>query len=238
MMATAFFGYTLPWGQMSLWRATVITNLFSAIPLVGASIVTWLWGGYAVGDPTLHRFYALHYLLPFVIVAVVGLHLIALHRFGSNNPLGIDTKEPQDTIPFHPYFTVKDAFGLAVFLVIYAWFVFYEPGELLNPDNSIPANPAVTPSHIVPEWYLLPYYAILRAIPNKLLGVLAMFGSIFVLFALPWLDRSPVRSARFRNRSWHGSSGHIHYQPVSTSRLFHVGFHLDPPQEPQSRASN
>ena len=198
MMATAFFGYTLPWGQMSFWGATVITNLFSAIPVVGDSIVTWLWGGYAVGDPTLHRFYALHYLLPFVIVAVVGLHLIALHRFGSNNPLGIDTKEPQDTIPFHPYFTVKDAFGLAVFLVIYAWFVFYEPGVLLNPDNSIPANPAVTPPHIVPEWYLLPYYAILRAIPNKLLGVLAMFGSIFILFALPWLDRSPVRSARFR----------------------------------------
>jgi ubiquinol-cytochrome c reductase cytochrome b subunit len=157
MMARAFFGYTLPWGQMSFWGATVITNLFSAIPLVGSSIVTWLWGGYAVGDPTLHRFYALHYLLPFVIVAVVGLHLIALHRFGSNNPLGIDTKEPQDTIPFHPYFTVKDLFGLAVFLVVYAWFVFYEPGMLLNPDNSIPANPGVTPAHIVPEWYLLPY---------------------------------------------------------------------------------
>jgi len=133
-----------------------------------------------------------------VIVAVVGLHLIALHRFGSNNPLGIDIKEPQDTIPFHPYFTVKDLFGLAVLLIVYAWFVFYEPGALLNPDNSIPANPAVTPSHIVPEWYLLPYYAILRAIPNKLLGVLAMFGSILILFALPWLDRSPVRSARFR----------------------------------------
>jgi quinol-cytochrome oxidoreductase complex cytochrome b subunit len=120
MMATAFFGYTLPWGQMSFWGATVITNLFSAVPLVGDSIVTWLWGGYAVGDPTLHRFYALHYLLPLVIVAVVGLHLIALHRFGSNNPLGIESKEPQDTIPFHPYYTVKDAFGLAIFLVIYA----------------------------------------------------------------------------------------------------------------------
>jgi quinol-cytochrome oxidoreductase complex cytochrome b subunit len=198
MMATAFFGYTLPWGQMSFWGATVITNLFSAIPFVGNSIVTWLWGGYTVGDPTLHRFYALHYLLPFAIVAVVGLHLIALHRFGSNNPLGIESKEPQDTIPFHPYFMVKDLFGLAVFLIVYSWFVFYEPGALLNPDNSIPANPAVTPPHIVPEWYLLPYYAILRAIPNKLLGVLAMFGSIFILFALPWLDRSPVRSAHFR----------------------------------------
>jgi len=198
MMATAFFGYTLPWGQMSFWGATVITNLFSAIPVVGDGIVTWLWGGFTVGDPTLHRFYALHYLLPFVIVAIVGLHLVALHRFGSNNPLGIDTKEPQDTVPFHPYFTIKDLFGLAVFLVVYAWFVFYEPGALLNPDNSIPANPAVTPAHIVPEWYLLPYYAILRAIPNKLLGVLAMFGSIFVLFLLPWLDRSSVRSGRFR----------------------------------------
>jgi quinol-cytochrome oxidoreductase complex cytochrome b subunit len=198
MMATAFFGYTLPWGQMSFWGATVITNLFSAVPLVGDSIVTWLWGGYAVGDPTLHRFYALHYLLPLVIVAVVGLHLIALHRFGSNNPLGIESKEPQDTIPFHPYYTVKDAFGLAIFLVVYAWFVFYDPNFLLNPDNSIPANPGVTPSHIVPEWYLLPYYAILRAIPNKLLGVSAMFGSIFILVLLPWLDRSPVRSARYR----------------------------------------
>jgi ubiquinol-cytochrome c reductase cytochrome b subunit len=198
MMATAFFGYTLPWGQMSFWGATVITNLFSAIPVVGDSMVTWLWGGVAVGDPTLHRFYALHYLLPFLIVAVVGLHLIALHRFGSNNPLGIDVKEPGDTIPFHPYFTIKDLFGLGVLLVIYAWFVFYEPDMLLNPDNSIPANPGVTPSHIVPEWYLLPYYAILRAIPNKLLGVAAMFGSIFILFLLPWLDTSPVRSARFR----------------------------------------
>ena len=198
MMATAFFGYTLPWGQMSFWGATVITNLFSAIPLVGNSVVTWLWGGYSIGDPTLNRFYALHYLLPFVIVAVAMLHLVALHRFGSNNPTGLDTKGPEDTIPFHPYYTVKDLFGLAVFLIIFSWFVFYAPNFLLNPDNSIPANPGVTPSHIVPEWYLLPYYAILRAIPNKLLGVLAMFGSIFVLFALPWLDRSPVRSARFR----------------------------------------
>lgn len=197
MMATAFFGYTLPWGQMSFWGATVITNLFSAIPLVGDSVVTWLWGGYSVGDATLNRFYALHYLLPFVIVAVVGLHLVALHRFGSNNPTGIDP-EPEEKIPFHPYYTVKDLFGLAVFLIMFSWFVFYTPGYLLSPDNSIPANPAVTPTHIVPEWYLLPFYAILRAIPNKLLGVLTMFGSIFVLFLLPWLDRSPVRSARNR----------------------------------------
>jgi ubiquinol-cytochrome c reductase cytochrome b subunit len=198
MMATAFFGYTLPWGQMSFWGATVITNLFSAIPVMRDSIVTWLWGGYAVCDPTLHRFFALHYLLPFVIVAVAGLHLIALHRFGSNNPLGIDIKEPEDTIPFHPYFTIKDLFGLGVLLIVYAWFVFYDPGALLNPDNSIPANPGVTPSHIVPEWYLLPYYAILRAIPTKLLGGIAMFSSMLILFLLPWLDTSPVRSGRFR----------------------------------------
>jgi quinol-cytochrome oxidoreductase complex cytochrome b subunit len=198
MMATAFFGYTLPWGQMSFWGATVITNLFSAIPVVGDSIVTWLWGGFAVGAPTLNRFYALHYLLPFVIVAIVGLHLVALHRFGSNNPTGIDTKEPQDTIPFHPYYTAKDMFGLAIFLIVYGYFVFYDPNILLNPDNSIPANPGVTPPDIVPEWYLLPFYAILKSIPNKLLGVAAMFGSIFVLFLIPWLDTSPVRSARFR----------------------------------------
>src|SRR5229473_881677 len=198
MIMTAFFGYTLPWGQMSFWGATVITNLFSAIPLVGDSIVTWFSGGFGIGNPTLNRFYALHYLLPFVIVAVVLLHLVALNRFGSNNPDGIDTKEPRDTLPFHPYYTAKDLFGLVVFLLVYAWFVFYEPNALLNPDNSIPANPGVTPAHIVPEWYLLPYYAILRSIPNKLLGVSAMAGSILVLFAVPWLDTSPVRSARFR----------------------------------------
>jgi quinol-cytochrome oxidoreductase complex cytochrome b subunit len=198
MIATAFMGYVLPWGQMSYWAATVITNLFSAIPLIGQSIVTFLWGGFTVGDPTLHRFYALHYLLPFIIVAVVGLHLIALHRFGSNNPLGIDAKGPQDTIPFHPYYTIKDLFGLAVFLLIYAFFVFYAPNTLLAPDNYIPANPMQTPNHIVPEWYLLPYYAILRAVPNKLLGVIFAFGSLFILFFVPWLDRSPVRSARFR----------------------------------------
>lgn len=198
MMATAFFGYTLPWGQMSFWGATVITNLFSAIPGIGDSIVTWLWGGYSVGNPTLNRFFALHYLLPFVIVAVVGLHLIALHRFGSNNPLGVDSKGPEDTVPFHPYYTAKDLFGVAIFLIVVSWFTFYEPNALLNPDNSIPANPAATPPHIVPEWYFLPFYAILRAVPNKLLGVISMFSAIFVLFLLPWLDTSPVRSARFR----------------------------------------
>ncbi|WP_339851731.1 cytochrome b/b6 [uncultured Nisaea sp.] len=198
MMATAFMGYVLPWGQMSFWGATVITNLFSAIPIVGEHIVTWLWGGFSVDNPTLNRFFALHYLLPFVIFAVVVLHIIALHRFGSNNPLGIDVKGPQDTIPFHPYYTVKDAFGLFVFLIPFAFFVFFAPNFMGHPDNYIPANPLVTPAHIVPEWYFLPFYAILRAVPDKLFGVLAMFGAIAVLFILPWLDRSPVRSGSFR----------------------------------------
>ena len=198
MMATAFMGYVLPWGQMSFWGATVITNLFSAIPLVGESIVTWMWGGYSVDNPTLNRFFSLHYLLPFVIVGVVFLHIWALHRFGSNNPAGIDTKGPQDQIPFHPYYTVKDAFGLGVFLVVFAGFVFFAPNFFGEPDNYIPANPLVTPTHIVPEWYLLPFYAILRAIPDKLTGVIAMFGSIALLMLLPWLDTSRVRSAKFR----------------------------------------
>jgi quinol-cytochrome oxidoreductase complex cytochrome b subunit len=198
MIMTAFMGYVLPWGQMSYWAATVITNLFSAIPLIGQTIVTFLWGGFTVGNPTLNRFYALHYLLPFVILGVVLLHLVALHRFGSNNPLGIDKRGPQDTLPFHPYFTIKDLFGLAVFLLIYSFFIFYAPNFLGSSDNYIPANPMQTPNHIVPEWYLLPYYAILRSVPNKLLGVILAFGSIFLMFIVPWLDTSPVRSARFR----------------------------------------
>jgi quinol-cytochrome oxidoreductase complex cytochrome b subunit len=198
MMATAFMGYVLPWGQMSFWGATVITNLFSAIPFVGEKIVTWLWGGFSVDNPTLNRFYSLHYLLPFLIVGVVVLHLVALHRFGSNNPLGIDTKGPQDTLPFHPYYTAKDMFGLGVFLIIYAIIVFFAPNLFGEPDNYIPANPLATPPHIVPEWYFLPFYAILRAVPNKLGGVVLMFSSILLLFVLPWLDRSPVRSGRFR----------------------------------------
>jgi ubiquinol-cytochrome c reductase cytochrome b/c1 subunit len=198
MMATAFMGYVLPWGQMSYWGATVITNLFSAIPLVGDSIVTLLWGGFTVGNPTLNRFYSLHYLLPFVIVAVVFLHLMALHQHGSNNPLGIDRRGPQDSIPFHPYYTVKDMFGLLVFLLFFAVFVFYAPNTLGHPDNYIPANPMVTPAHIVPEWYFLPFYAILRAVPDKLLGVLLMFAAVLILVLVPWLDTSPVRSARFR----------------------------------------
>ena len=198
MMATAFMGYVLPWGQMSFWGATVITNLFSAIPVVGESITTWLWGGFAIDNPTLNRFYALHYLLPFIIVAVVALHVIALHVHGSNNPLGIDPRGPQDTVPFHPYYTMKDGFGVMVFLIIYAGVTFFAPDYMGHPDNYIPANPLVTPEHIVPEWYFLPFYAILRAIPDKLGGVLAMFGAIAVLFVLPWLDTSRVRSATFR----------------------------------------
>jgi ubiquinol-cytochrome c reductase cytochrome b subunit len=198
MMATAFMGYVLPWGQMSFWGATVITNLFSALPVVGESIVTWLWGGFAVDNPTLNRFFALHYLLPFIIVAVVALHVVALHVHGSNNPLGIDPKGPQDTVPFHPYYTMKDGFGVMCFMIVYAGFTFFAPDYLGHSDNYIPANPLVTPEHIVPEWYFLPFYAILRAIPDKLGGVLAMFGAIGVLFLLPWLDTSRVRSCVFR----------------------------------------
>ena len=198
MMATAFMGYVLPWGQMSFWGATVITNLFSAIPLVGESIVTWLWGGYSVGNPTLNRFFSLHYLLPFMIAGVVALHVWALHVPGSNNPAGVETKTDKDTLPFHPYFTVKDALALVVFIAFFSWFVFYIPNYLGHADNYIEANPAVTPAHIVPEWYFLPYYAILRAIPDKLMGVLAMFGSIAVLAFLPWLDTSKVRSGAYR----------------------------------------
>ncbi len=198
MMATAFMGYVLPWGQMSYWGATVITNLFSAIPVVGESVVTWLWGGFSVDNPTLNRFFSLHYLLPFMITGVVFLHIVALHITGSNNPLGIDVKSPQDTIPFHPYYTVKDSVGVCVFLLIFAVIVFFAPNYLGHVENYIPANPLATPADIVPEWYFLPFYAILRSVPSKLGGVSLMFGAIAVLFLLPWLDTSPVRSARFR----------------------------------------
>ena len=215
MMATAFMGYVLPWGQMSFWGATVITNLFSAIPFVGDSIVTLLWGGFSVDNPTLNRFFALHYLLPFVIVGLVVFHIWALHMHRSNNPLGVDVKGPEDMIPFHPYYTVKDLFGMGVFMVLFMFFVFYAPNFFGEPDNYIKANPMVTPPHIVPEWYFLPYYAILRAFTTdfflfqivslggflmdaKLAGVLAMFASILLLLLLPWLDRSKVRSNRFR----------------------------------------
>ena len=198
MMATAFMGYVLPWGQMSFWGATVITNLFSAIPLVGDAIVTWLWGGFSVDNATLNRFFSLHYLMPFVIVGLVVLHIWALHVHSSNNPIGIDAKTEQDTLPFHPYYTVKDLYGLGVFLICYAFFVFYAPNFFGEPDNYIEANPLVTPAHIVPEWYFLPFYAILRAIPFKLFGVLAMLGAILILFVLPWLVTCKVRSCKFR----------------------------------------
>lgn len=272
MMATAFMGYVLPWGQMSFWGATVITNLFSAFPLVGESIVTWLWGGFSVDNPTLSRFFALHFLMPFLIVGVVLFHLAALHQHGSNNPTGLDATGPQDKIPFHPYYTSKDFFGFGMFFILFSAFIFFAPNYLGHPDNYIPADPMVTPAHIVPEWYFLPFYAILRAItfdipmwlvgggvlalagmlyrpqtvcnaskmcplgvlpvlsgflpknaslktvltlagvggalvlaglmgmiiPSKLGGVLAMFGAIGILFALPWLDTSPVRSGNYR----------------------------------------
>jgi len=198
MMATAFMGYVLPWGQMSYWGATVITNLFSALPVVGKHIVTLLWGGFSVDNPTLNRFFSLHYLLPFVLIGVVFLHVAALHIVGSNNPLGIDVKGPADTVPFHPYYTIKDSVGLCVFFMVWAFFVFFAPDYLGDPANYVPANPLQTPPEIVPEWYFLPFYAILRSVPDKLLGVLMMFGAIAVLFVLPWLDTSPVRSAKFR----------------------------------------
>ncbi|WP_075997030.1 cytochrome b [Salaquimonas pukyongi] len=213
MMATAFMGYVLPWGQMSFWGATVITGFFSAIPVVGTAIQEWLLGGYAVDNPTLNRFFSLHYLLPFMIAGVVVLHVWALHVTGQSNPTGIEVKNiRKETVPFTPYATIKDAFAMIVFLIVFAWFVFYLPDYLGHPDNYIPANPLKTPAHIVPEWYFLPFYAILRAvtfnisipftdvvlIDSKLGGVIAMFGSIAVLFFLPWLDRSPVRSATYR----------------------------------------
>ncbi|MER9790511.1 cytochrome b N-terminal domain-containing protein [Mesorhizobium sp. M0213] len=205
MMATAFMGYVLPWGQMSFWGATVITNFFTAIPLVGDWIQQLLLGGFAVDNPTLNRFFALHYLLPFVLAGVVTLHIWALHVVGQNNPTGIEVKSKTDVVDFTPYATVKDAFGILVFLFVFAYFVFYLPNYLGHPDNNSIANPLKTPAHIVPEWYFLPFYAILRAITfnigpidSKLGGVLAMFGSIAVLFLVPWLDTSKVRSAVYR----------------------------------------
>jgi ubiquinol-cytochrome c reductase cytochrome b/c1 subunit len=198
MIITAFTGYVLPWGQMSFWAATVITNLFTAIPVVGNAIAMWLWGGFAVDSPTLTRFYSLHYLVPFVIAGVVVLHVWALHVAGQNNPLGINVRSSEDTVPFTPHATTKDLVGTVVFLILFAWFAFFVPNFLSPPDNYIPANPLQTPPHIVPDWYLLPFYAILRSIPNKLIGVIALFASIAVLVFLPWLDTSRVRSATFR----------------------------------------
>jgi ubiquinol-cytochrome c reductase cytochrome b/c1 subunit len=198
MMATAFMGYVLPWGQMSFWGAKVITNLFSAIPFVGDSITTLLWGGYSVDNPTLNRFFSLHYLLPFVLAALVGLHIWALHVPGNNNPTGVSVKSSQDTLPFHPYYTMKDAFAIVVFFMFFAVWLFFAPNYLGHAINYQEANPLVTPAHIVPEWYYLPFYAILRAVPDKLGGVIAMFASILILFALPWLDTSKVRSGNYR----------------------------------------
>jgi len=202
MMATGFLGYTLPWGQMSFWGVTVITNLFSSfdaiIPGLGTKIVQWLWGGYSVSGVTLNRFFSLHYLLPFVIVGVVALHIWALHVVGQNNPTGIDIKTKSDAVPMAPYAVAKDLFAMFAFIILFAWFVFYAPDYLGHADNYIEANPLVTPPHIVPEWYYLPFYAILRAIPSKLGGVLLMFGSILIWLFVPWLDTSRVRSCRYR----------------------------------------
>ncbi|MGB3470529.1 MAG: cytochrome b/b6 [Erythrobacter sp.] len=210
MMATAFMGYVLPWGQMSFWGAKVITGLFGAIPLVGEPLQIWLVGGYAPNAATLNRFFSLHFLLPFVIAGVVILHIWALHIPGSSNPTGVEVKKESDTVPFHPYYTAKDGWFLGLVLILFSAFVFFAPNVLGHPDNYIEANPLSTPAHIVPEWYFLPFYAILRAftgdlalfgvtlVPAKLLGVIAMFGSILVWFFLPWLDKSPVRSGSYR----------------------------------------
>ena len=202
MMATGFLGYTLPWGQMSFWGATVITNFFSSIdqvlPGVGSAITQWLWGSFAVDNTTLQRFFSLHYLLPFVIAGVVVLHVWALHVPGNNNPLGIDVKSPADTVPFHPYYTIKDLFALAMFVLFFSYFIFFYPNFLGHADNYIPADRLVTPPHIVPEWYYLPFYAILRSVPDQLAGVVLMFGAIVIWAFLPWLDRSHVRSNNFR----------------------------------------
>ena len=198
MIMTAFMGYVLPWGQMSFWAATVIINLVGTLPIIGDTLTQLLLGGFAVDNPTLNRFFSLHYLLPFIIFGVVLLHIWALHVPGNNNPIGISVQGKQDTVSFHPYYTIKDFFAYTVFLILFCYFIFYNPNILGHADNYIEADPMVTPAHIVPEWYLLPFYAILRAVPDKLAGVLLMFGSIAVLFFLPWLDTAKVRSARYR----------------------------------------
>ena len=197
MMGTGFIGYVLPWGQMSFWGATVITNLVSAVPVIGTSIVEWLWGGFSVDNATLNRFFSLHYLLPFGIAAAVILHIAELHRMGSNNPLGIHSKDV-DKVTFYPYFYVKDFMFFWAFILFFSYFVFLNPNVLGHPDNYIEANPMVTPAHIVPEWYFLPFYAILRSIPDKLGGVIAMVGAILINLALPVLNTSNVRSSFFR----------------------------------------
>jgi len=196
MMATAFMGYVLVWGQMSFWAATVITNFFTAFPIVGDKIVTLLWGGFSVDNATLNRFFSLHYLLPFLIAGVVVVHMAAVHNDGSNNPLGISSHA--DKISFFPYFFIKDTLGLVGGLIFFTFFVYYSPNSLGHSDNYIPANPMSTPEHIVPEWYFLFAYAILRSIPNKLMGVLALFASLLVLLILPLINTSVVRSSLYR----------------------------------------
>ena len=196
MILTAFIGYVLPWGQMSLWGATVITNLVSAVPLVGDYLVTWLWGGFSVDNATLNRFFSFHYLFPFIIAALSLIHLALLHQDGSGNPLGIESSI--DKISMYPYFIVKDFLGTAIFAAFFAAFVYFYPNTLGHPDNYIEANPMVTPAHIVPEWYFLPFYAILRSIPHKLGGVVAMVSAIVILALLPWLHSTEIRSSRFR----------------------------------------
>lgn len=207
LMATAFMGYLLPWGQMSFWGATVITNLFRATPFIGEQVVIWLRGDYTVGDATLTRFFALHYLFPFLIIGAVVVHLVALHTVKSSNPSGIDLAA-KDNIPFHPYFTIKDLYGLGIFLIVYCSFVFFLPNSLIEPANNIPANPMVTPNHIVPEWYFLPFYAILRSVPNLVGGVVAMGLSVMMFAFMPFLDRSCI-------------PGGAQYRPV-----FRVQFYL------------
>ena len=211
LMATAFMGYLLPWGQMSFWGATVITNLFRATPFVGDQVVIWLRGDYTVGDATLTRFFALHYLFPFLIIGAVVVHLVALHKVKSSNPSGINLAD-EDNIPFHPYFTAKDFYGLGVFLIVYSVFVFFMPDSLIEPANNIPANPMQTPNHIVPEWYFLPFYAILRSVPNMVGGVVAMGLSVMVFAFMPYLDRSRI-------------PGGAHFRPVYRA-LFYI-FALD-----------
>ena len=196
MMATAFLGYVLPWGQMSFWGATVITNLFSVIPKIGPDLVKWLWGGFSVNNATLNKFFSLHFALPFVIVAIVFLHLIILHKVGSNTPLGIASENKN--MNFYPYFYIKDLFGVLVMLFFLIFVVCSYPNMFGHPDNYILANPMVTPTHIVPEWYFLPFYAILRSVPDKLGGVVAMVGSILAFLTLPILDVFRVRSSIFR----------------------------------------
>lgn len=196
MIVTAFLGYVLPWGQMSFWGATVITNLVGAVPVIGGDILTWLWGGFSIGNAALTRFFALHFTIPFVIAGVAAVHIILVQHFSSNNPLGVHFM--MDSIPFTPYYLAKDVWGFVLFGFFYSFFVFFAPNLLGHPDNYILANPLVTPAHIVPEWYFLPFYAILRAVPDKFAGVVAMGAGILVLFVLPYVSGANLRSMQFR----------------------------------------